>query len=65
MFCFIIHETIFEDNTSMAKNTEVIEKVLNHQIQIIVPLQLHQLHLSHRWLRSQKQYQTNVLNHQN
>ena len=24
--CFIIHETTFEDNTPMAKNTEVIEK---------------------------------------
>ena len=40
--------------TSLAKNSEVIEKVLNHQIQIILSLQLHQLHLSHRWLRTQK-----------
>ena len=26
LFCYIIHETTFEDDTSMAKNSEVIEK---------------------------------------
>ena len=52
---YIINETTFEEDTSLAKKSEVIEKELNHQIQIILSLQLNQLHLSHRWLRTQKQ----------
>ena len=48
----------------MAKNSEVIEKVLNHQIQIILSLQLHQFHLlkylkkgiisPNKWIKSPK-----------
>ena len=52
---YIINETTFEEDTSLAKKSEVIEKELNHQIQIILSLQLNQLHLSHRWIRTQKQ----------
>ena len=52
---YIINETTFEEDTSLAKKSEVIEKELNHQIKIILSLQLNQLHLSHRWLRTQKQ----------
>ena len=37
--------TSTSSNTSLAKNSEAIKNVLNHQIQIILSIQLHQLHL--------------------
>ena len=42
---YIINETIFEEDIPLPKNSQAIWKVLNHQIQIILSLQLHQLYL--------------------
>ena len=62
-FGCIINETTFEEDTSLTKISESIGKGLYHQIQIILSLQLHQLHLL-KYLKKVLNHQTNVLNHQ-
>ena len=59
---YIINETTFEEDIPLTKNSQAIGKVISHQIQIILSLQLYQLHPL-KYLKKILNYQKN-LNHQ-